>query len=80
MYISCNPETLARDLKYLTGNGYKVEKIQPTDMFCFTEHVETVCLLSNTQRPKKESYITLDVEMEDYYRTKNEGKNSNTGK
>ena len=43
-------------------------------------HVETVCLLSNTQRKKKESYITLDVEMEDYYRIKNEGKNSNTGK
>lgn len=42
--------------------------------------VETVCLLSNTQRPKKESYITLDVEMEDYYRIKNEGKNFNTGK
>lgn len=40
--------------------------------------VETVCLLSNTQRPKKESYITLDVEMEDYYRIKNEGKNSTT--
>ena len=41
-------------------------------------HVETVCLLSNTQRPKKESYITLDVEMKDYYRIKNEGKNSTT--
>ena len=36
--------------------------------------------MSNTQRKKKESYITLDVEMEDYYRIKNEGKNSNTGK
>ena len=38
------------------------------------------CLLSNTHRPKKESYIMLDMEMEDYYRIKNEGKNSNTGK
>lgn len=38
--------------------------------------VETVCLLSNTQRKKKESCITLDVEMADYYRIKNEGKNS----
>ena len=43
-----------------------------------SSHGETVCLLSNTQRPKKESYITLDVEMEDYYRIKNEGKNSTT--
>ena len=39
---------------------------------------ETVCLLSNTQSKKKESYITLDVEMADYYRIKNEGKNSTT--
>ena len=36
--------------------------------------VETVCLLSNTQRPKKESYITLDVEKEDYYRIKDSEK------
>lgn len=43
-----------------------------------SSHVETVCLLSNTQSKKKESYITLDVEMEDYYRIKNEGKNSTT--
>ena len=46
VYISCNPETLARDLKYLTGNGYQTVKIQPVEMFAFTEHVETVVLLS----------------------------------
>ncbi|MBD9019047.1 MAG: 23S rRNA (uracil(1939)-C(5))-methyltransferase RlmD [Coprococcus comes] len=46
VYISCNPETLARDLGYLTRKGYAVRKIQPVEMFCFTEHVETVCLLS----------------------------------
>lgn len=50
VYISCNPETLARDLKYLTANGYNVEKIQPTDMFCFTSHVESVVLLSKVQK------------------------------
>ena len=60
--------------------GYEVEKGCCVDMFPGTGHVETVCLLSNTQRKKKESYITLDVEMEDYYRIKNEGKDSNTGK
>ena len=43
-----------------------------------SETDETVCLLSNTQSKKKESYITLDVEMADYYRIKNEGKNSTT--
>ena len=46
VYISCNPETLARDLKYLTGNGYQAERAVAVDMFPFTEHVETVVLLS----------------------------------
>lgn len=45
VYISCNPETLARDLRYMKGK-YRVEKIVPVDMFPFTTHVETVCLLS----------------------------------
>ena len=45
VYVSCGPDTLARDLKYLTGHGYKVKKIQPVDMFGFTEHVETICKL-----------------------------------
>ena len=46
IYISCNPETLARDLKYLTKHHYKMEKIQPVDMFPFCDHCETVCSLS----------------------------------
>lgn len=46
VYISCNPETLARDLNYFIKNGYKVRKIQPVDMFPHTNHVETVVLLS----------------------------------
>ena len=46
VYVSCNPETLARDLYTLTKGGYKVRKIQPVDMFPFTSHVETVVLLS----------------------------------
>jgi len=48
VYISCNPETLARDLTFFTKNGYKVKKIQPVDMFPHTNHVETVvCLERN---------------------------------
>ena len=47
VYISCNPETLARDMKKLTAGGYKVKKIQPVDMFPHTEHVESVVLLSH---------------------------------
>ena len=47
VYISCNPETMARDLYYLTQNStYKVKKIQPVDMFPHTSHIETVVLIS----------------------------------
>lgn len=46
VYISCNPETQERDLLFLTANGYRVEKIQPVDMFPHTNHTETICLLS----------------------------------
>ena len=47
VYVSCNPETLARDLAYLTQNSpYKVQKIQPVDMFPHTAHIETVVLMS----------------------------------
>ena len=46
VYVSCNPVTLARDLKYMVKHGYKVEKIQPVDMFPFCDHVENVVLMS----------------------------------
>jgi len=46
IYISCSPETLARDLKSFVKQGYKVETIKPYDMFPWTTHVETVCLLT----------------------------------
>ena len=45
VYISCNPATLGRDLKYLTDNGFKIKKVQPVDMFPQTGHVECVTLL-----------------------------------
>lgn len=45
VYVSCNPETLARDLKYLTGNGYKVEKGIGVDMFPWTTGIEAVVQL-----------------------------------
>ncbi|MFR1809119.1 MAG: 23S rRNA (uracil(1939)-C(5))-methyltransferase RlmD [Pygmaiobacter massiliensis] len=49
VYISCNPETQARDLLYLAKNGYHINVIQPVDMFPFTEHVECITLLTKTR-------------------------------
>lgn len=46
VYVSCNPDTLVRDLKYLTKKGYQVKKCVAVDMFPFTESCEAVCLLT----------------------------------
>ena len=46
IYVSCNPATLARDLKYLCEKGCTVESIQPFDMFCHTFHIENVAIIS----------------------------------
>lgn len=46
VYVSCDPATLARDLKVLCGNGYEIEKVQVVDQFAHTAHVETVVLLT----------------------------------
>jgi len=45
VYVSCNPATLARDLKQFVNNNYKVAKIQPIDMFPQTSHIENIVLL-----------------------------------
>ena len=59
VYVSCNPETLVRDLKYFKKKGYRVSKGVGVDMFPFTEHVETVVLLSHK---KPDGHINVKVE------------------
>ncbi|MCR5273518.1 MAG: 23S rRNA (uracil(1939)-C(5))-methyltransferase RlmD [Lachnospiraceae bacterium] len=48
VYISCNPVTLKDNLKYFTSKGYEVDRIQPVDMFPFSEHIE--CVVSLTRQ------------------------------
>lgn len=71
VYISCNPETMARDLKYLTKKKYEVSKICPVDMFPFTEHVETCVLLSKL---KSTPHIEVDIELDEMDLSKAESK------
>ena len=49
VYVSCDSATLARDVKWLSENGYKLKEATPCDMFGQTVHVETVCLLSRKE-------------------------------
>ena len=50
VYVSCDPATLARDLKYMEEHGYKVQKVQCVDMFGHSVHCESVCLLSRKDK------------------------------
>ena len=69
VYVSCDPATLARDLKYLEERDYKVKEVQCVDMFGHSVHVETVCLLNN-KKVKDKDIVEIGVDTEDYYKIK----------
>ena len=50
VYVSCDPDTLARDLKMLCSGAYSIDSIQPLDMFPQTHHVENIVILKKTTK------------------------------
>lgn len=70
-YISCNPATMARDIKRYEELGYKLQKVQPVDLFPMTHHVETVTLLSKLNVDK---HISVEVELDELDLTSAESK------
>lgn len=71
VYVSCGPDTLARDLKYLRKKGYRVEKGVGVDLFPWTGHVETVVLLSKL---KVDHHIEIELKMDELDLTAAESK------
>lgn len=71
VYVSCDPDTLARDCVWFGECGYLIGDVHPVDMFPRTGHVETVVLLS---RKKAKDYLEVNVEMDDDFLTKAESK------
>jgi len=53
VYVSCNPSTLARDIKHLEEGGYELKKVQPLDMFPWSVHVESIILMTYCGSKKK---------------------------
>ncbi|MCH5342054.1 MAG: 23S rRNA (uracil(1939)-C(5))-methyltransferase RlmD, partial [Acetatifactor sp.] len=62
VYVSCDPATLARDVRVLCDGGYEVKRIRGCDMFSQSVHVETVCLLSKLREAKHQVSVTLDMD------------------
>lgn len=72
-YVSCNPATMARDIKLYQELGYELKKVQPVDLFPQTHHVETVALLSKLDVDK---HISVEIELDELDLTSAESKAS----
>jgi 23S rRNA (uracil1939-C5)-methyltransferase len=62
VYVSCGPDTLARDVKFLTKHGYRAVECTPFDCFPMTKHVETIVKLS--QR-KPDDVVEVDLDLDE---------------
>lgn len=63
VYVSCDPGTLARDVRVLGEFGYEVRKVRACDMFPQGGHVETVCVLGNKNR-KPDDYLKVNIDVD----------------
>lgn len=70
-YVSCNPATMARDIKLYQELGYELKKVQPVDLFPQTHHVEAVALLSKLDVDK---HIDVEIELDELDLTSAESK------
>ena len=73
VYVSCDSATLARDVKYLRGEGYEVERVRAVDQFPHTVHVESIVLLSKL-KSNKLKHINVELEMDELDLTAAESK------
>lgn len=71
VYVSCDPATLARDVKYLGEHGYELKQVRCCDMFGHSVHVETVALLS---QQKPDDYVEVELELDELDVTSAESK------
>jgi 23S rRNA (uracil1939-C5)-methyltransferase len=62
VYVSCNPDTLAPNLKQLAESGYALRRVRPVDMFPHTPHIETVAMLELVDDAKRQAVIQARIE------------------
>ena len=68
VYVSCDPATLARDIKLLSEGGYQPVRACAFDNFCHSAHIEVCCLLEQLKRAKE--FVQIGIDAEDYYSIK----------